>query len=219
MRNKNFRDLYISCRRESINILFITSCATSLLTVPSSILINEFFFSRGQVFTFLVLGVFFHFVITPVLVGRILASDIKIYYGGIVLKKAFEIASQNETINYSKIRRIADQHGADDFSELDESYPCSIEFFDPPSSERLVRDKLSSWVVDAFLPYNSLSLLDRLLDNEKAEKIKSNLNNADIEIKELLKEHENLAALKRIISTMPHSLDMKKYINKRFLKV
>ena len=103
-------------------------------------------------------------------------------------------------------------------NELDEKYkgmlpdsPC-LSSNDLPESEFNIRSALATWHMKAFVPFNSLSWLDKTFDKGLFKAAKQTLEKYDDAIIEMLKSKpEKLSAFKRILSVMPDDVPQKEY--------
>lgn len=81
-----------------------------------------------------------------------------------------------------------------------------------PPQEFELREKLADWLLTAFVPFDSISWIDRIISKKKCEKAQDNLLQKDIELKSILYDFEHISALKRIISVMPEHVPQRKYL-------
>lgn len=81
-----------------------------------------------------------------------------------------------------------------------------------PESEFTLRKFLTAWLMTKYVPYNSLSWLDKLLDKKNYKKKVDFLHEGDKQLKELLEKPEYMAAFQRVLSRMPDHVPHKEYL-------
>ncbi len=107
---------------------------------------------------------------------------------------------------------------------LDEKYndqvPTALELSKDsfPSQEFELRAVLADWLMQAFVPFDSLSWIDKLIAKTKYRQAQDNLIQNDCKLRSILSGSEYTAALKRIVSVMPEHVPQKQYLIKNFIR-
>lgn len=87
-----------------------------------------------------------------------------------------------------------------------------------PSQEFELREKLADWLLTAFIPFDSLSWIDKLISKKECKQLQENLTKKDIELMSILSDIEYISALKRVVSFMTTDVPQKKYLIDNFIK-
>lgn len=88
---------------------------------------------------------------------------------------------------------------------------------DLPKSEFELRAALAKWLMCDFVPANSLSWFDKTFNKADYQNKKNSLEKADAELKNLITNPANMAALRRVISVMPDYVSQKQYLIDNFI--
>lgn len=75
-----------------------------------------------------------------------------------------------------------------------------------------LREQLANWLLSGFVPANSLNWLDKLVNKADYQNHLAALEQADQKLLDIVSEPRYMAALKRIISVMPDSVEQKQYL-------
>ncbi len=81
-----------------------------------------------------------------------------------------------------------------------------------PMAEFELREQLANWLLSGFVPANSLNWLDKLVNKADYQNHLAALEQADQKLLDIVSEPRYMAALKRIISVMPDSVEQKQYL-------
>lgn len=81
-----------------------------------------------------------------------------------------------------------------------------------PMAEFELREQLANWFLNGFVPANSLNWLDKLVNKSDYQNHLVALEQADQKLLDIVSEPRYTAALKRIISVMPDSVEQKQYL-------
>lgn len=77
---------------------------------------------------------------------------------------------------------------------------------------------MAGWLIQDFVPFDSLSWIDKLLSKTKYLQAQDNLIQRDYKLRSVLSRSEYMAALKRIVSVMPENVPQKQYLIDKFIK-
>ncbi|WP_000266126.1 hypothetical protein [Vibrio mimicus] len=86
-----------------------------------------------------------------------------------------------------------------------------------PIAEFELREQLSKWLFSGFVPANSLNWLDKLVNKSNYQNHLAALELADKELLDIVSEPRYMAALKRIVSVMPDSVEQKHYLIEKII--
>jgi hypothetical protein len=87
-----------------------------------------------------------------------------------------------------------------------------------PSQEFELRAMLGNWLILAFVPFNSLSWIDKLISKKEYKHAQDNLIKNDCKLRAILSGSEYLSALKRIISVMAENVPQRSYLIDTFIE-
>lgn len=108
-------------------------------------------------------------------------------------------------------------------NELDKAYTkplpnaSYLQREDLPIAEFEVREALAAWLMERFVPANSLGWFDKIFDSQSYQNTQRDLDAADTILASLLIKPEYISALYRILSVMPENVPQKKYLTEKFL--
>ncbi|WP_172380782.1 hypothetical protein [Vibrio sp. Vb339] len=86
-----------------------------------------------------------------------------------------------------------------------------------PMAEFELREQLVSWLLSGFVPANSLNWLDKLVNKADYQNHLMILEQADQKLLDIVSEPRYMAALKRILSVMPDSVEQKQYLIEKII--
>ncbi|MDK9519839.1 hypothetical protein [Vibrio parahaemolyticus] len=86
-----------------------------------------------------------------------------------------------------------------------------------PMAEFELREQLTNWLFSGFVPANSLNWLDKLVSKSDYQNHLVALEQADQKLLDIVSEPRYMAALKRIVSVMPDSVEQKRYLIEKII--
>lgn len=86
-----------------------------------------------------------------------------------------------------------------------------------PIPEFELREQLTNWLFSGFVPANSLNWLDKLVNKSDYQNHLVALEQADQKLLNIVSEPRYMAALKRIVSVMPDSVEQKRYLIEKII--
>jgi hypothetical protein len=86
-----------------------------------------------------------------------------------------------------------------------------------PMVEFELREQLVNWLFSGFVPANSLNWLDKLVNKSDYQNHLLALEQADQKLLDIVSEPRYMAALKRIVSVMPDSVEQKQYLIEKII--
>ncbi|CDT76626.1 hypothetical protein [Vibrio crassostreae] len=86
-----------------------------------------------------------------------------------------------------------------------------------PIAEFELREQLVNWLFSGFVPANSLNWLDKLVNKSDFQNHLVALEQADKKLLDIVAEPRYMAALKRIVSEMPDSVEQKQYLIEKII--